>query len=100
MARTKKVPSQKFTPEEIEIIHRKAGSIWSEVGYDVLMAVAEEGRDSVDRATVVEVVIDCRRLETEVRRVNPALADKILNTEYKQLVKIVSKEFPFSRYGM
>jgi hypothetical protein len=62
--------AKKIVPSK-EMIHI-LNSIWSEIGFDVMMCFAEEGKTSISRATVVEIVLDCDR---PVEMINRDYAD-------------------------
>lgn len=88
-----------FTPQEKEIIRGAAHAVWNEIGYDVLTMVQEQdGKDTIPRAEVLELVCDAGRLEDQIRDAD--LRTKVSNASGKQLYAILRPAFAYSHYGM
>lgn len=93
-----------FTEDELKLIHSAAHTVWNDIGYDLLQAVADEkGKHinavTISRANVVEVVCDASRLEEQLRRSgHKELAEKVSNCIGIQ--KWVKPAFTYTRYGM
>lgn len=82
-------PGGKFNDEELACIAHAAQGVWQEIGCDVLDAIGKEtGKGegaTVSKAAVVEMVMDCSRLEEALRRGKdtPAgLADRVAKDLY------------------
>jgi hypothetical protein len=92
-----------FTPAEKALIQSAARQVWEEVAYDLLQAVAEEGRSSVSRAEAIEVALDAGRAEDILRRL-PGVTKEFLKrydeADYKTLIAAVRPAFPFASYGL
>jgi hypothetical protein len=64
----------RFTEDELKDIGRAAGSVWQEIGCDILQALGEGDESKTDesktvsRLVVIELVIDCSRLEQMLKR--------------------------------
>jgi len=59
----------RFTEDELKDIGRAAGSVWQEIGCDILQALGEgDESKTVSRLVVIELVIDCSRLEQMLKR--------------------------------
>jgi hypothetical protein len=85
---------KQFTTDEVKIIHDAAHAVWNEVAGDYLELT--EGKP-IKRAEVVEVVCDASRLEQQVRRKHPELAEKISNAS--NLEKVVTPAFKYRTYA-
>lgn len=89
-------------------LHQAANDVWNHIGYDVLQAVAEEERRSVNRVSVsrndvIELVLDAGRLEEELRRhhqLSPELQLWFAQAGYATHVAELRAAFPYDRYGM
>lgn len=73
-----------FTEAEMAHIAYAARGVWQQIGCDILDAIGTDNgkgeQATINRATLIEVVLDCSRLEQELRRdkTTPAgLADRV-----------------------
>lgn len=109
MAKTK----AQFTDVELETLRRAARSVWDYVGGDALSALAEEGRDTMKRAEVIELALDAGRLEDELTRTRSrderagrtsVVTDDLLARwnalDYETCIKLIKPAFPYATYGM
>jgi len=88
-----------FTEQEVATIRSAALSVWNEVAFDLMSAVREEGKSTIPRAEVIEVVCDAGRLEEELKRRNPELVTKWEAQGYKEMEKFMKKHvFLHARY--
>ena len=93
---------KKISDTDALIIGNTAWRVWEEIGYDMLNAVQEyDGKDTMPRADVIEVVVDAGRLEEQlIREKHPECATLLRGMDYKDIVKMLKPYFPFARYGM
>jgi hypothetical protein len=107
-----------FTSEELKVLFDAAHRTWEYIGYDCLMAVDEaeenpkkKGDPKIDRAGVIELVIDANRLEDTLDKgrigsaTHPELAKKmraVLDRKggYDLMTKLLEQTFTFERYGL
>lgn len=92
------IQSVRFTDAEKLTIRQAAHAVWNEIAYDILTLVQEEGKNSIPRSHVIELVLDANRLEDQIT--DGDLRTKIDAASYKQLIAIVKPAFPHSHYGM
>jgi hypothetical protein len=111
--KTTTTPTVKFSAVEIEMLQFAARQVWEEIAYDCLVALAEEQGKHVDavtmpRAHVIEVALDAGRVEDllqrhMLRKWEPSARKDFLarleQAPYKQLIKLVTPAFSYSRYG-
>lgn len=97
----------KLTPEELKTLHREANDVWAEIGCDVLDGMAASTGKSAEtltlsRRAVVEIVIDCARLEQRLKDeklMTPAL-QALFDSHDGTLTRTVTKGFEPTRYGL
>lgn len=95
-----------WTPEEQKVMQRVGLAVWQRVGWDVLQAIGEEeGGDAesatLDRDTVLEIVIDASRPEEELRSMRRKdLLEKWAKTPYDVMIDIMTPAFPNQLYGV
>jgi hypothetical protein len=99
-----------LTPEEKKIIFRAAQTIWDNIGYDTLQAVAEDKRKNINtvtitRSEVIELVLDAERLKELLRKETSEgilrLFPKVWDRDSSDYQGLLLKEcFEFGRYGM
>lgn len=89
-----------FNNDEKAIIKRAAVRVWETIARDVF-----EGCDdgaTIDRADVVDVVLDADRLTSELRRSGHAdiaqRVDDIITS--RDLERLVASAFPHREYGL
>ena len=59
----------RFIDAELADIGRAAGSVWQEIGCDILQALGEgDESTNVSRLVVIQCVLDCSRLEGMLER--------------------------------
>jgi hypothetical protein len=92
----------KFTDDETRIIHDAALDVWNAIGYDALHAMGDAGEGhELSRATVIEIVIDCDRLRTELkRRRQLGLVERWDTLDYQAKLRLVRPAFKDSSYGL
>lgn len=100
MTFAKAVKSSGLTNEEVTTIQRAAQSTWDYVGGDMLAAVAEEGRDSVPRSHVIEIVLDADYMVMSNRGLDKNLHSKFKALKYDVQISIITPAFSFKSYGM
>ena len=91
----------KFTDAEITILKRILYGTWEYIGNDIMESLNSEGRDSIPRADVAEVVLDadhCKKMVFELKaQILWAKFDAML---YKDRIKFTVKyAFPCARYS-
>lgn len=99
---------EKFTAVEQELIQRHVVRVWSDVGGDILMAVADEKGKGVEqvtvsRADVIEICLDADRPEELMRRDAKISAELLARwdaLDYAAKIKLVKPAFSYARYGM
>jgi hypothetical protein len=107
MARKQEPTYPVFTEDELRDIRWAAQSVWNDIGWDCLQALAEHGfkkpRDiqtvSYRRSEVMEMVIDANRMDDDLKK-TPGLLEKWNGLDYKQMIRIVRPAFPHDRYGL
>lgn len=74
-----------FTAAELETIGRAAYRVWNDIAGDIFSAIAAEGRDTLPRDEVIELVLDASRLEEQLReqKVGRDLLDRVAADLYK-----------------
>jgi hypothetical protein len=93
-----------WTDDEQKALQSAVQRVWQYVGGDYLQA-AGEGRKNpesvtISRAEVIEVSLDAGRPEEELKKMKrPELAEKLNQTDYASLIKMVRPAFPYGRYG-
>jgi hypothetical protein len=103
--RTRKTNAHLMTPDEVTIIQSVAHRVWNDVAGDCLAALADEGRDYMTRAEVMEVALDANRPDEHFRRLvkeGKLAADFLARYErltYDELLTLVKPAFPYARYG-
>jgi hypothetical protein len=105
----------RFTAPERALLGRVAYGIWTDVGHDVLQAVAEQSEMPIERVTVsraeaIEIALDAGRFEAALRRlaVRKQLPDlvtldllaRVDRASYRQLIAAVRGAFSYARYGL
>ena len=104
---TKKSKQPAVDSEVADVVCSAARRVWNEIGYDVLQMVEEQdGKDTVSREEVIELVCDAGRLDEEIARtyrrkgeqVPPAVTELLKN--YGTLERVIKAAFPYARYGM
>ncbi len=92
-----------FTDDEMQAIRSGAYSVWNDCGSDIMQMVAEEGKSSVSRAVVLEIVLDANRLAEKLKAKHPALAKRLNQYEradYDAIEKDLKKTtFTYARYA-
>jgi hypothetical protein len=94
-----------FTDAEIATIVQEAQTVWNDVGYDCLDAMAKHGYarprsiESVTmyRRDVIEIVLDADRLDS---RLKGGIREKFDALTYNQKKTLVRRAFPHARYGL
>lgn len=95
-----------FTPEEQKRLQQIAHGVWDEIGYDAMAMLAEEGKHSMPRSHVLELVLDADRMECSYGRrggketSDAPLLKKFRELSYQQQIDMVKPAFRFARYGM
>lgn len=89
-----------FTSEEKTLMRSCAALIWSCMSFDILKTNREQdGRDTITRDEVVELVLDADRLYKAVKQHNPSLAGRMERADARQIEGIVRDAFPFKEYA-
>jgi hypothetical protein len=89
-----------LTPEQRTRLQRLATELWHTIAGDLMAAVAEEGKSSIPRADVIEVVCDAGRLQQDAKRKNWDDLIPFLDTsEYGAIYAAVLPAFPHTRYS-
>jgi len=83
-------------------------TVWNYIGSDVMQMVNEEGKDSIPRSHVIELVCDAGRLEDEIRRhyksgrtndlVPPQLVAALKNYDFLKAF-LQDEAFNYQRYS-
>ena len=103
---TRTLTEHDWTPDEQKALQTAASRVWQYIGGDYLQATAEAtgknpDRITIGRAEVMEAALDAGRPEDELRKMKrPELAEKLNQTPYAVLLKLVKPGFPHARYGM
>ena len=95
------------SPEMSHILN----SVWNEIGMDVMQMLIENGKHSISRSDVVEIVLDCDRPTDMInRRFQPRedyLRKELLaeielwrSLGYVKMKKIAAMAFTPGRYGL
>lgn len=92
-------PRIPFSVEEKTIMRQAALSVWQTIAYDTFSSLAAEGRDTLTRDEVLEVVLDCDRVLRAVEGINPDLAKRMRRTDARQIELIVREAFPYKEYA-
>ena len=87
-----------FTEQELWEIQSVARQVWEYIAGDVMQAVQEEGKSSIPRSHVMELVLDAGRLEERLRARNRSLAERFAALDYKDAQKVIKPAFPYGRY--
>lgn len=89
-----------LTHDQASRLRGIASQLWhGEMGMEVMQMVAEEGKDSIPRSHVLEIVLDAGRFEQEVARQFPEASAWVAAASYKDLQKLIKPAFPYTRYG-
>lgn len=112
-----------LTDEDIRELKYAANRVWNDIGFDSLQATADDKGKcidtvTIDRATVIELVLDAGRIDEHLRPrrkvtndilptdpLSPAgrqfIGNYYLQPKSRELMQLLMKEaFPYSRYGM
>ena len=90
------------TSEEMDKrLARIAQRTWDYIGYDIISACMDEGRNTMKRSDVIEVVCDAGYMHTHGND-DEAYAYYLYlqNKDQKHLKKVMTDAFPFKNYGM
>jgi hypothetical protein len=113
--KTKSPKPMKLTKEDAEALGRFASAEWDYLAGDAMQLVAEEGKSSMSRSGVLELVLDAGRLEGRIKgardsenRAEEPVPEKIeqygrlltylKDAEYKAICRVLRPAFPYARY--
>ena len=88
-----------FSAQEKFIMRQCALSVWQMIAHDIFEALTQDGRDTLTRDEVMEVVLDCDRVVVAVERVNRELAGRMRRADARQIELIVREAFPYKEYA-
>lgn len=94
-----------LTPEQEQLIQTIAERVWQDLAGDLFSALAEEGKTSIPRAEVMEVVADAGRMEEIAQRKvdegkrYEAVLPFLKHAGQDEMNKVLKKHFTFARYS-
>ena len=93
------MPRIPFNAAEKDTMRKAAQSVWNEIAYDTFVTVYQEGRDTLTRDEVVELVLDCDRVLRAVERIDQGLSTRMRRADARQIELIVRDAFPDREYA-
>jgi hypothetical protein len=96
-----RVKMPKFTKEQYDRIATAMYRTWNAIGGDVLQSMQEnEGRDSLSKDEMIEVVTDADNMTAYGNDKEAAKwVDELFNADYNGAYRQLRKLFEFKRYG-
>jgi hypothetical protein len=102
----------RVTFTDVEKLHIKvaANAVWREIGFDILIAVAEQSKGrftpesaTVSREDVIDVVLDADRLHDRLRRnmgkPGVELWKKMQCASHQSVMRLMREIFTYETYG-
>lgn len=93
------MPRIPFSIYEKTLIRQCALAVWNEIAYDTFVTLYSEGRDTMTRDEVVEVVLDCDRVVRKMESISPDVAVRMRRIDARQIERIVRDAFPHKEYA-
>lgn len=95
-----KAKAQWFTPEANETMKQMMQDTWRYIGNDVMQALAEEGKYSMPRSHVIEVVLDADHLSYAANSADKKQILALFNQmTYQDRIKFAKTVFTFASYS-
>jgi len=85
----------KFSEDELQKLYEALWHTWVTIADDIFTCT---GKDEVDRATVIEVVLDADRLETLCNKVDREIVERFRKLSYEEQIEIAKGRFTHETY--